>query len=43
MTRTGRQPRATLGRRLWRAADLACRYAVNLMLAVAVLTAALTA
>lgn len=36
MTRTGHQPQATLGRRLWRAADLACRYAVNLMLAIAI-------
>lgn len=39
MTRTGRPPRAAAGRRLWRYTDLACRYATNLMLALAVIAA----
>lgn len=43
MTRTGRPPRPSVGRRLWRWIDLTARYATNLMLAIAVLVTALTA
>lgn len=43
MVRTGHQPRAAAGRRLWRCADNIARYATNVLLFAAVLTAALAA
>jgi len=38
MVRTGHQPRAAASYRLWRYTDIAARYAINLMLALAVIT-----
>lgn len=43
MTRTGRPPRTTTGRRLWHWTDLAARYATHALPAFAVLVTALTA
>jgi hypothetical protein len=39
VSRVGRPPRTTAGRRAWRWVDIAARYAINALLVVALLAA----